>query len=127
MYSVLFISRVRVTMKLEKIRNCPTKTLLAINDTMVVINGKWKIPIIGTLRFGKKRFNDLERTISGITPRMLSKELKELEANSIVKRSVYNTVPITVEYELTASGESLGNLLDAIIEWGVQHRKNVVG
>jgi len=57
---------------------------------------------------------------------MLSKELKDLEANGIVARHVYNTVPVTIEYELTGSGHSFKMVMDAMLEWGLEHRKNVI-
>jgi DNA-binding HxlR family transcriptional regulator len=99
---------------------------LAVNDTLNVINGKWKLPIIGSLLFNKKRFTEIQRNIPKITPRMLSKELKDLEMNGIVKRTVYNTIPVSVEYELTDSARSLGDVLDKMLEWGIQHRKSVL-
>lgn len=111
---------------LEKAKSCSTQFVLAINDTMNVISGKWKLAIIGSLLYGKKRFMELERDIHKITPRMLSKELKELEINGIIKRTVHNTIPVTVEYELTKSGKSLHQVLNPMIEWGLQHRKNVI-
>ncbi len=107
-------------------KSCPVQFVLAVNDTLNVINGKWKLPIIGSLLFGKKRFTEIQRNISKITPRMLSKELKELELNGIVKRTVYNTTPVSVEYELTNSGKSIGDVLDKMLEWGLQHRQSVL-
>jgi DNA-binding HxlR family transcriptional regulator len=115
------------TSKLELVKKCPTEYVLAINDTLNVLQGKWKLPIIGSLLFGKKRFKEIEREIPKITPRMLSKELKELEINGIVTRTVYNTIPVSVEYELTKSGSSLDDVMDAMIKWGLQHRKRVIG
>jgi DNA-binding HxlR family transcriptional regulator len=115
------------TSELEKIKSCSTQFVLAINDTLNVISGKWKLPIIGSLLYGKKRFKELEREIPKISPRMLSKELKDLEANGIVKRTVYNSIPVMVEYELTISGQSLDQFIEPMIEWGLQHRKNVIG
>jgi DNA-binding HxlR family transcriptional regulator len=113
--------------ELEKVKSCSTQFVLAINDTLNVISGKWKLPIIGSLLYGKKRFKELERDIPKITPRMLSKELKDLEANGILKRTVYDSIPVTVEYELTISGQSLHQVIEPMIEWGLQHRKNVIG
>ncbi|HAW80185.1 MAG TPA: transcriptional regulator, partial [Balneola sp.] len=84
--------------ELAKVKKCSGEFVLAVNDTMNVLNGKWKLPIIGSLLYGKKRFKELEREIPKITPRMLSKELKDLEVNSIVTRTVYNTTPVTIEY-----------------------------
>ena len=107
-------------------RSCSTEFVLAINDTLNVMSGKWKLPIIGTLLYGKKRFKELERAIPKITPRMLSKELKELEINGMIKRTVYDTTPVTVEYELTKSGDTLADVLDAMMIWGLEHRKNMM-
>lgn len=73
---------------LSGIKSCPTTYVLAINDALNVFQGKWKMPIIGVLFFGKKRFKEISREIPKITPRMLSKELKDLEANNIVKPTV---------------------------------------
>ncbi|MBL0032991.1 MAG: helix-turn-helix transcriptional regulator, partial [Bacteroidetes bacterium] len=65
--------------ELVKVKKCSGEFVLAVNDTMNVLNGKWKLPIIGSLLYGKKRFKELEKEIPKITPRMLSKELKDLE------------------------------------------------
>lgn len=111
------------TEALLRAKSCPTHFVLAINDTLNVLVGKWKLPIIGSLLFGKKRFREMEREIPKITPRMLSKELKDLEINGIISRTVHNTIPVTVEYELTDSGRSLRLVLDAMVEWGLEHRK----
>jgi DNA-binding HxlR family transcriptional regulator len=110
--------------ELDQVKKCSTTFVLAVNDTLNVINGKWKLPIIGSLLFGKKRFREMEREIPKITPRMLSKELKDLEANGIVKRTVHGTIPVTVEYELTKSGDSFKEVMDIMVKWGLQHRKN---
>lgn len=109
--------------ELKNVKNCSAEFILAINDTLNVLSGKWKLPIIGSLLFGKKRFKELERCIPNITARMLSKELKELELNGMVKRTVYDTIPVTVEYELTRSGKSLTMVLDTMAVWGLRHRK----
>ena len=111
---------------IERARACSTDYVLALNDTLNVMNGKWKLPIIASLLFGKKRFKELERDIPRITPRMLSKELKDLEVNGMVTRTVYDSIPVTVEYELTKSGLTLTDVLDKMMEWGVAHRKEVM-
>ena len=91
--------------------------------TLNAFHGKWKMPIIGTLLFGKKRFKEIEREVRKITPRMLSQELKDLEVNGIVTRTVYNTTPVSVEYELTPSGRELHHVMESMITWGLQHRQ----
>ena len=110
----------------EQQQRCPQKYVLALTDTVNVISGKWKLPIIASLLRGKNRFKDLLDNIEKITPRMLSKELKELEMNSIVVRKVYNQTPVLIEYQLTESGKSLVDLIDTMINWGFRHRSNVL-
>jgi DNA-binding HxlR family transcriptional regulator len=87
--------------------------------TLSMIEGKWKFFIIYTLmQNGTLRFKELERAIGSITPRMLIKELKDLEANGIVRRKAFATVPPTVEYNLTAVGMTLEPIISAMSEWG---------
>jgi DNA-binding HxlR family transcriptional regulator len=99
---------------------------LAIRDTMDVLSGKWKIRLIGSLSFGKKRFMELIGSIDGIAAKMLSKELQELELHGLVTRTVLNTKPVTVEYELTAYGYSLKPIINEMASWGMQHRERVI-
>src|SRR6476646_2203808 len=102
-----------------------TKFLMAIRDTMDVLNGKWKIAIIGSLTFGEKRFMELQRDVNGITAKMLSKELKDLEINKLVKRTVFDTKPVTVEYRLTEHGKSLEKIIEELVRWGILHRETI--
>jgi len=102
---------------------CTGEFIMAVNDTMNVLNGKWKIPIIAVLLYGKRRFTEMEKAIPKINPRMLSKELRDLENNGIVKRTVQNTVPVTIEYELTESGYCFKKVLNVMLEWGLEHRE----
>lgn len=76
---------------------------------------------------GDKRFGQMAKEIPEITDRMLSKELRDLEANQLVKRTVYDTMPVTVEYSLTDYGESLHPVIKALHTWGTQHRKRIMG
>ncbi len=116
-------------------RKCPshistsecTKMLLPIKDALDILSGKWKLQIILSLTFGKKRFKQIQREIPGLTPKMLSKELKDLEMNELVLRSVYDTLPVTVEYELTAYGKTLKPLMEELHKWGDKHRKKIIG
>lgn len=98
---------------------------LAIQDTLYVVGGKWKLVLISILRDGKKRFRELSRE-AGITPRILSKELQELEVNGLVSRTVCDTKPITVEYALTPYSKTLTEVVLAMHKWGVQHRKKMI-
>lgn len=100
--------------------------ILAINDALDILRGKWKIQIIGALIFGKKRFKELQREVGGITAKMLSKELRDLEMNELVIRSVHDTIPVTVEYELTDYGATLQKVIDELHAWGTKHRKRII-
>lgn len=105
---------------------CP-ENVLAIKDALEALEGRWKLLIMLSLSTGNKRFKQISREISGITDKMLSKELKILEINKLVKRDVYDTFPPTVEYSITQHGKSLQKLLDELYHWGLEHRKEVMG
>ena len=101
--------------------------ILGIRDAIEVLSGKWKVQIIGTLLFGgKKRFMDLLREVDGIAAKMLSKKLQDLEAHQLVKRTVMETKPITVEYEITEYGKSLEPVILSIADWGFGHRRKIM-
>lgn len=112
---------------LKSIKDCSATYILAVNDTINVVTGKWKMAIMASLFFGKKRYSELEKEIPKINSRMLSKELRDLEANGIVTRTVCSTIPISVEYELTKSGKAFENVVNAMLEWGLEHRKITIG
>ncbi|MEO6188569.1 MAG: helix-turn-helix domain-containing protein [Ginsengibacter sp.] len=99
--------------------------MLALRDSMDLLNGKWKIAILCSLNQDKKRFKELQRDIGDITAKMLSKELKELEMNDLVKRQVYDTKPVSVEYSLTSYGETLEEVIQQLVNWGKKHRKRI--
>lgn len=101
---------------------CPV-SMRAMSDTLEFLGGKWKLPILVALvTGGKQRFTQLERNVTGITPKMLSKELQDLEINRLVHRRVIDTKPVTVEYEPTEYTASLRPVLEALHTWGAQHR-----
>lgn len=100
--------------------------LLPVRDALEFLSGKWKLPIIISLSFGNKRFRQMATEIEGITDKMLSKELRDLEQNQLVKRTVYDSVPVRVEYSLTDYGTSLDAVIDALRAWGIQHRKRIM-
>lgn len=103
------------------------RMLQPVTDALYVLNGKWKLPILISLSFGVRRFGEIAKDIPRITDRMLSKELRELEANLLVKRMVYDSKPVVVEYSLTEYGRSLDDVIEALQKWGMQHRKKIVG
>jgi len=94
----------------------------AIRDALFVLNGKWKLPVIFSLIEKSKRFNEIQQSVQGITPKILSKELKDLEENGFVKRIVYPTTPVTIIYEITPYSHTLKNVLNELKLWGTQHR-----
>ena len=100
-------------------------TLNAIADALYVIGGKWKLRIIVALTEGNKRFNELQRSIEGISAKVLSTELKDLELNGFVRRNVFTSTPVVVEYELTEYADSLSAVLDSLSAWGAMHRETV--
>ena len=118
-------------MIISKTKNGPSSgteckaTLNAIADALYVIGGKWKLRIIVALKEGNKRFNNLHRVIEGISAKVLSSELKDLELNGFVSRKVFTGTPVIVEYELSEYAESLNEVLQALSEWGAMHRQSV--
>ena len=101
--------------------------LRPVRDALEVINGKWKLPIIVALSFGPRRFKQISKEVHGITDKMLSKELKDLEMNKLVKRNIYDTFPPTVEYTITEHGQSLKKVINELKDWGEKHRKKIIG
>lgn len=97
----------------------------AVRDTLYVVNGKWKLPMLVSLMTGPKRFKELQRDLESITPKILSKELRELELNGFVKRTVYDTTPVTVIYERTEYADTLGKVVSELREWGMNHREHI--
>ncbi|MCW3116752.1 MAG: HxlR family transcriptional regulator [Chitinophagaceae bacterium] len=100
--------------------------LRALQDTIYVIGGKWKLPIINSICNGNKRFREIERSIPGLTTSMLSRELKDMEANQLVKRTVTPTSPVVVEYSSTDYCHSFGEIILEMITWGKNHRKRII-
>ena len=103
------------------------KEVMAVHDAMDVLNGKWKISILTSICYhNKRRFSDILNDINGISNKMLSKELKDLETNKLIKRTVLETQPITVQYQLTEYGKSLQTIIDNLADWGLKHREVIV-
>jgi DNA-binding HxlR family transcriptional regulator len=97
-------------------------SLLSVRDALDILGGKWKIPILLSLSCGKKRFKEIQRDLNGITAKILSKELKELEMNQIITRTVSEDTPFGVEYSVTIYCKSLEKIIDGLKEWGDHHR-----
>ncbi|MBO0719884.1 MAG: helix-turn-helix transcriptional regulator [Blastocatellia bacterium] len=108
-----------MTEGLENNMQCPAET------TLRVIGGRWKIPILFHLFQGVKRFSELRHAIGGISQKVLTQQLRELERYGVILRKVYPQVPPRVEYSLTEIGESLKPLIDEMCQWGIKFDKGV--
>lgn len=102
-----------------------TASIAAVKDALYVLNGKWKLPLIIALQNGPKRFNEIQRALGDITPKILAKELREMELNEFVLRNVDTGTPVVVTYELTGYSNSLETVLAELRNWGLQHRKKI--
>lgn len=96
-----------------------------VEAAMEVVGGKWKLAILVHLFAGTQRFGELNRAMPRITPRMLTRQLRELEADGLVRRTVYPQVPPKVEYSLTEIGRSLEQIAGLLEDWGRQYRKRI--
>ncbi len=104
-----------------------SQRLGAIDDALYVIGGKWKLRVLIALREGCTRFNEIQREVVGISARVLSNELKELELNGFLTRKVHDTTPVIVEYKLTDYAETLHAVMKALSDWGKLHRDKIRG
>jgi len=96
--------------------------LCRVEDALSILVGKWKpIILLHLMKEGTQRFSELKRNVPGITQKMLTKQLRELEAEDIIQRVVYPEVPPKVEYSITEYGRSLEPILEAMHEWGTNH------
>ena len=103
------------------------QSTMAVRDALDVLNGRWKLPIIVSLTFGIKRFKEISREVNGISDKVLAKELKDMEMNKLITRTVYDTFPPTVEYSITEHGKSLSTVIGELKKWGILHRKKITG
>ena len=102
------------------------ETIRAVRDTIDVLGGKWRFSIVAALCFNKKRYSDLVKDVDGISGKMLSRELKDMEVNLLVKRTILDTKPITVQYELTEYGLKLKEVVKSLAIWGIEHRQEIL-
>ncbi|KAF9126998.1 winged helix-turn-helix transcriptional regulator [Paenibacillus cellulositrophicus] len=96
-----------------------------VEATLSVVGGKWKAVILWRLVGGTRRFNELQRSISQITRKMLTEQLRELEQDNLIIRTVYPEVPPKVEYSLSEYGKTFIPVLNAMAQWGLVHRERV--
>ncbi len=99
----------------------------SVELTLSVIAGRWKVMIIHQLLEGTKRFNQLQRELSGITHRTLAKQLREMEETGLVERRDYKEIPPRVDYRLTPLGMSLKDILFAMHDWAEKHGHKISG
>ena len=97
-----------------------------VEMTLQLIGDKWKVLIIRDLLTGTKRFNELMRSVTGITQKVLTSHLRAMEAAGLVNRKVYPEVPPRVEYSLTETGFSLQPILDSMVAWGAEYKKKLL-
>ena len=101
----------------KKLPDCPVEV------TLTLISNKWKILIIRDLLEGTKRFGELKKSVTNISQKVLTSNLREMEENNLLTRKVYPEVPPKVEYSLTEIGKSLSPLLDAMDQWGTGYKE----
>lgn len=104
---------------MQKLPLCPVET------TLFLIGDKWKVLILRDLFTGTKRFSELKKSLTGITQKMLTQQLRDLEQNGLIHREVYPVVPPKVEYSLTSLGLTLKPVLNSLEEWGTNYKKLV--
>ncbi len=98
----------------DKMYNCPVEL------TLNVVGGKWKVLLLWNMKGGVKRYGELKKLVPGITHKMLTQQLRELEDDGIINRRVYEIVPPRVEYSLTERGDQLRPVLEMMGQWGMQ-------
>ncbi|MBB6269891.1 DNA-binding HxlR family transcriptional regulator [Pedobacter cryoconitis] len=102
--------------------------LTAMRDSIDILGGKWKLLIMRYLinrTSENNHFKKIQRGVSGISAKMLSKELKDLELNLMVTRTIQDTRPVTVEYSITEYGKSIIPVTDILVQWGLNHREKI--
>jgi DNA-binding HxlR family transcriptional regulator len=104
-------------------QNTPN-SLSPLKTALDVIGGKWKLCVVVAVRKGNKRFRDIGKYVEGISPKVLSGELRRLEMNGLIERTVHTGRPVIVEYSITDYGRSLDSLIAAFVKWGMTHRNN---
>ncbi len=104
---------------MNKLPACPIET------TLTLISDKWKILILRDLGSGTKRFGELKKSVGNISQKVLTSNLRQMEANGLINRKVYAEVPPKVEYSLTELGESLHPVLHAMELWGSEYKKSI--
>jgi len=101
-------------------------SMMPIQDALEALNGKWKLLIISSISLGNNRFKEIERSIPKISSKVLAKELKDLENNKLIKRTISDYSSVLTEYTLQPHAETLKDVLIALRDWGKLHRKAII-
>lgn len=113
-------------MKKKEHKECMS-SLLPVRDTLEIIGGKWKLLILISIAEGNKHFREIERSIPKLSTKVLSKELKELEENKLIRRTVIDDYPVRIEYTITKHAKTLQKVIETLRDWGLNHRKEIFG
>lgn len=113
-------------MKKKEHRDCMS-ALLPVKDALDVVSGKWKLLILISIWEGNKHFREIERSIPRLTTKVLANELKLMEENHLITRTVVNGFPVRTEYAPTEYSKTLKKVISELRDWGVNHRKKVLG
>lgn len=100
--------------------------LVPVRDTLDVVGGKWKLLILISIWEGNKYFREIERSIPKLSTKVLAKELKELEVNKLIKRTVIDDFPVRIEYTVTNHAKTLQTVIETLRDWGLHHRKEIL-
>lgn len=100
-------------------------TVKPVKDALEVINGKWKLAIIISVGVGNERFTDIQDSIEGITPKVLAKELKDLEQHKLIKRIIIDDYPVKIIYRSEPYADTLTPIIYALKEWGINHKEMI--
>lgn len=112
----------------NKITHTPClDSLIPVRDALDVLNGKWRILLIISIKAGNNRFSTIQDSIPGITPKVLAKELREMEQHKLIIRTVSNDYPVLISYHLSPYSVSLKPIITALYDWGQSHRKFLFG
>jgi len=112
-------------MATKKVRSECLETIKPVRDALEVLNGKWKLAIIVSVSVGNNRFTDIQDSIPGITPKVLAKELKELEQHQLIKRTIIDDYPVKIIYQPELYAATLNPIIFALKDWGLNHRKKI--
>lgn len=112
-------------MAVKKINASCLETIKPVRDALDTLNGKWKLPIIIAVSVGNERFTDIQQSIPGITPKVLAKELRELEQHQLIKKVVIDEYPPRILYQPEPYSSTLNPIIFALKEWGTNHRRKL--